>query len=244
MDIFLSLIIPAFNEEKRIVRSLNAAIKYLSSKDFSFEIIVVDDGSGDNTIGIVNEYIESLESEYKNNIRIISLGANLGKGAAVRNGMLEAKGRFRVFSDADFSTPVYEIEKLLKYFSEGYDIVIGSRSIDRSMVKKHQPFYRETMGKIYNLFVQLFVFKGITDTQCGFKGFSDLATTQIFSLAKINGFSFDVELLYLSQKLGLKTKQVPVEWYNDERSTVNPITDSARMFYELLKIKRLHKTDT
>lgn len=233
MDIFLSLVIPAFNEEKRIERSLKAATEYLASKDFSYEIIVVDDGSDDNTIDVVKRFGLG--------VKAIPLGNNLGKGAAVRNGILNARGQIRIFSDADFSTPVYEIEKVLKYFSDGYDIVIGSRSIDRSLVKKHQPFYRETMGKIYNLFVQLLVFKGITDTQCGFKGFSSRAAESIFSIAKIDGFSFDVEILYLAQKLGFKIKQTPVEWYNDERSTVHPIKDSAMMFFELLRIKNLHK---
>ena len=165
----------------------------------------------------------------------------MGKGSAVRNGMLAAHGQYRVFTDADFSTPIYELEKVLPILSAGTDICIGSRSIDRSMVKEHQPFYREWMGKTFNKFVQLLVFKGIVDTQCGFKGFTASAAERIFSQAKINGFSFDVEVLFLAKLEKMTIKEVPIEWYNDERSKVNPISDSTRMFLELIKIRRLHK---
>lgn len=234
-SIFLSLIIPAYNEESRISGSLDKALEYFSRQDYSWEIIVVDDGSTDQTARIIENY------NAKNpNITLIKQG-NIGKGSAVRNGMLAAHGQYRVFTDADFSTPIYELEKILPILSAGTDICIGSRSIDRSMVKEHQPFYREWMGKTFNKFVQLLVFKGIVDTQCGFKGFTASAAERIFSQAKINGFSFDVEVLFLA-KLGKMTiKEVPIEWYNDERSKVNPISDSTRMFLELIKIRRLHK---
>lgn len=229
----ISLIIPAFNEETRIVKSLTKAIEYLEKKNLNYEIIVVDDGSSDNTIEAVNGLNAGLKA--------IPLKKNLGKGAAVRRGMLEASGSIRFFSDADFSTPIHELDKLITKIGEGYDICIGSRAIDRSMVKEHQPFYREFMGKTYNKIVQTLVFKGISDTQCGFKAFTEYSVNKIFPKAKINGFSFDVELLYLAHKEGLKVAQVPVEWYNDERSTVNPIFDSTMMIIELFKIKRLHK---
>lgn len=234
-SIFLSLIIPAYNEESRISGSLDKALEYFSRQDYSWEIIVVDDGSTDQTARIIENY------NAKNpNITLIKQ-VNMGKGSAVRNGMLAAHGQYRVFTDADFSTPIYELEKVLPILSAGTDICIGSRSIDRSMVKEHQPFYREWMGKTFNKFVQLLVFKGIVDTQCGFKGFTASAAERIFSQAKINGFSFDVEVLFLA-KLGKMTiKEVPIEWYNDERSKVNPISDSTRMFLELIKIRRLHK---
>lgn len=234
-SIFLSLIIPAYNEESRISGSLDKALEYFSRQDYSWEIIVVDDGSTDQTARIIENY------NAKNpNITLIKQ-VNIGKGSAVRNGMLAAHGKYRVFTDADFSTPIYELEKVLPILSAGTDICIGSRSIDRSMVKEHQPFYREWMGKTFNKFVQLLVFKGIVDTQCGFKGFTASAAERIFSQAKINGFSFDVEVLFLA-KLGKMTiKEVPIEWYNDERSKVNPISDSTRMFLELIKIRRLHK---
>ncbi len=229
----LSLIIPAYNEATRIVKSLNKAIDFLENNNFDFEIIVVDDGSDDNT----NDAI----LQFGDKVKAIQQTGNFGKGAAVRTGMLAAKGKVRLFSDADFSTPIYEVFKLLDKINKGADICIGSRAIDRSMVKEHQPFYREYMGRIFNKFVQTLIIKGITDTQCGFKAFTEKAANMIFPKAKINGFSFDVELLFLAKKQGLKVEQAAVEWYNDERSTVNPIKDSTMMFIELFKIRKLHK---
>lgn len=229
----LSLIIPAYNEATRIVKSLNKAIDFLENNNFDFEIIVVDDGSDDNT----NDAI----LQFGDKVKAIQQTGNFGKGAAVRTGMLAAKGKVRLFSDADFSTPIYEVFKLLDKINNGADICIGSRAIDRSLVKEHQPFYREYMGRIFNKFVQTLIIKGITDTQCGFKAFTEKAANMIFPKAKINGFSFDVELLFLAKKQGLKVEQAAVEWYNDERSTVNPIKDSTMMFIELFKIRKLHK---
>jgi len=233
LDKFLSIIIPAYNEESRIKSSLNSAIEYLNSRNYKFEILVVDDGSTDNTV--------SIASAFAGPVSVLQQAQNMGKGAAVRRGMLEAKGDIRIFTDADFSTPIYEVEKVIANIESGDDICIGSRSLDPSMIKKHQPFYREFMGKTFNKFVQLMFFKGITDTQCGFKAMTGKAADMIFSRAKINGFSFDVELLYLASKAGLKIGQVSVEWYNDARSKVNPIKDSLMMLIELYRIKGLHK---
>lgn len=233
MDKFLSIIIPAYNETKRIKQSLDAACEYLNDKHYEYEIIVVDDGSTDDTVQIAREF--------GGNVTVLPQAKNLGKGAAVRRGMLAAKGDIRIFTDADFSTPIYEIEKLIEKLEAGADICIGSRALDPSMIKEHQPFYREFMGKTFNKFVQLMFFKGISDTQCGFKGFTKEAAEKIFPQAKINGFSFDVELLYLASKEGLKVEQVSVEWYNDARSKVNPVKDSMMMLIELFRIKKLHK---
>ena len=230
---YLSIIIPAYNEENRIEASLDKAIEYFEKQSYSWELFVIDDGSKDKTVELVNKY--------PNPIQCLVQPSNLGKGAAVRRGMLDSNGQYRIFTDADFSTPIYEIPKLLKNFDAGYEISIGSRAIDRSLVIEHQPFYREFMGKTFNRIVQSLLFKGIKDTQCGFKGFSEKAVDIIFTKAKINGFSFDVEILYLAQKAGLKVAQEPVEWYNDDRSKVNPIFDSTRMFLELFRIRNLHK---
>lgn len=231
---YLSLIIPAYNEEDRIVKSLDYAHSYLIEQPYTYEIIVVDDGSNDDTVAVARRI------DY---VKVISQPQNMGKGAAVRRGMLEAIGEVRVFSDADFSTPIYELEKIIEKLKSGADICIGSRAVDSTMIKKHQPFYREFMGKSFNRIVQKFLFKGIKDTQCGFKGFTSATAERIFSICKIDGFSFDVEVLYLASKYGYNVAQVAVEWYNDNRSKVNPITDSTKMFLELFRIKKLHSSD-
>lgn len=227
----ISIIIPAYNEEERIGVSIEKINKYLNSENINAEIIVVDDGSNDNTVNIASKF---------SNVKVIKQDKNKGKGAAVRRGMLAAKGDFRIFTDADLSTPIYELKKLLDYFNKGYDVCIGSRAVDYSLIKEHQPWYREMMGKTFNKIVQLLVVKGIKDTQCGFKGFNKSAAEKIFSKAKIDGFAFDVELVFLAGKFNLKIAEIPVEWYNDERSKVNPITDSTKMFIEILKIRKLH----
>ena len=228
----ISIVIPAYNEEKRIGKSLETIISYMNDNHSDYEILVVDDGSSDKTNELVSRF---------DKVAFFQQEKNMGKGAAVRRGMLEAKGDILVFSDADLSTPIYELDKVLNGIEEGYDIVIGSRALQNELVKKHQPWYRETMGKTFNKIVQFLVFSGIKDTQCGFKGFKKHVAKNIFAKAKIDGFAFDVEVLYLASKLGYKVKEVPVEWYNDERSTVHPIIDSIKMILEILKIRSLHK---
>lgn len=229
----ISIIIPAYNEESRIEITLEKIQDYMNLHYPDFEIIVVDDGSKDNTIGVVKSF--------SSDIKIIKQERNQGKGAAVRRGMLEASGDIRLFTDADLSTPIYEVEKVLKWHKDEFDVCIGSRALQSELIKEHQPFYRELMGKTFNKMVQLLVVKGIQDTQCGFKSFTAEAADKIFSICKINGFAFDVEAVFLANKFKFKIKEIPVEWYNDDRSKVNPITDSSRMFLEILKIRNLHR---
>jgi len=232
MSVELSFVIPAFNEEYRIGMTLKTVIEYFAEQDYSTEIIVVDDGSNDKTTEIVSKFPQ---------VKLICQTKNMGKGAAVRRGMLESKGAHCIFSDADLSTPIYETSRVLHELKNGYDICIGSRAIESDLIRKHQPFYREFMGKTFNKIVQTLVFKGISDTQCGFKGFSQQSVQAIFPLTKIDGFGFDVEILFLASKFKFKIKELPVEWYNDERSKVNPVTDSFKMLLEILKIRSIHK---
>lgn len=228
----ISLIIPAYNEAERIGKSLLSAKDYLAENFETYEIVVVDDGSSDGTPNLARKFGDS--------VKVFQLERNSGKGAAVRKGMLESEGLVRVFTDADFSTPIYELKKIMKELNSGADICIGSRAIQPELIKVHQPFFREMLGKTFNLFVRTFLFSGIKDTQCGFKGFKDYAAEKVFSKAKIDGFGFDVEILYLAGKEGFKIAQVPVEWYNDDRTTVSPVK-GIKAFLELFEIKRLHK---
>ena len=232
----LSFIIPAYNEAERIGRSLEKAIAYFSERDYTWEILVVDDGSTDTTTDIVEAFAGR-------GVKLLRQPQNMGKGAAVRRGMLESTGEYRIFSDADFSTPVEETDRALEHL-KAFDVAIGSRAIDRSSVVVHQPWYRETMGKIFNLIVQAVAVSGIKDTQCGFKGFRAGAARDVFARTKIDGFSFDVEALFIARKLGYTMVEFPVEWHNDARSTLNPIVDSIKMFRELLKIRSLHRGET
>jgi len=242
----LSLIIPAFNEADRIVPSLKKIVQYLQVAEYDSEILVVDDGSPDMTTEVAqNALAELLRVPSKVSGRVITLKKNLGKGGAVAKGMLAASGDVRIFTDADLSTPIKEVEKVIPLIASGqYDVVIGSRAAEHHrLVKKHQPWYREMMGRFFNVLVQTFVFRGFKDTQCGFKGFSDKAAEYLFSRQKITGFTFDVEMLYLAKQAGFKIKEVAIEWYNDERTTVGAVSDSTKMIFELLRIKKLHKGD-
>lgn len=228
----ISIIIPAYNESLRISKTLNKILSFIEdNNEYDFEVIVVNDGSNDNT----NEVVLSFA-----NVVLIDNKVNKGKGSVIRQGMLSAQGDYLLFSDADLSTPIEELEKLLSFIKD-FDIVIGSRALQNDLIKEHQPFYREIMGKTFNLIVQLLVVKGIKDTQCGFKLFKNEVAKKIFGSSKIDGFSFDVETIYLASKFRFKVKEVPVLWFNDDRSKVDPIKDSIKMFRELLVIKNLHK---
>lgn len=229
----ISIIIPAYNEELRIKSTLDKILYYTNANNsYNYEIIVVDDGSKDKTIDLVGQY---------KNVVLVRQSINQGKGAAVRRGMLEAKGDLLLFSDADLSTPIEELSKLIEKIDAGNHIAIGSRALNNDLIREHQPFYREIMGKTFNKIVQFLVIKGIFDTQCGFKLFTKDVGKKVFGLSKIDGFSFDVEVLFLASKFNYKIAEVPVLWFNDDRSKVNPITDSIKMLKEIFKIKSLHK---
>lgn len=234
----ISLIIPAFNEEKRLGNSLNKLSEFLKERPEEFEVIIVDDGSTDKTLEVANNFAKSLPD-----FSIIKLEENLGKGAAVNAGFNAAKYDIVVFTDADFSTPISEIDKVISVINDGFDIAVGSRELDPTTVKKHQNFLRELMGKAFNLLVQTVAVRGIKDTQCGFKAFYKPTTKKVFDKQIIKGFGFDVELLFLARKLGLKFVEVPVLWYNDERSSVSPFKHSLITLYEIFKIRFHHSAE-
>jgi len=230
----LSVIIPAYNEEHRLPKTLKAVDEYLKKQDYEYEILVVSDGSKDKTADVVKE----LELQIKG-LRLIDNEQNHGKGYVVRQGMLEAKGDFRVFMDADNSTTVDHIEKMWPEFEAGNDVVICSRDLKESIIPQRQAWWRERLGDVFNLIVQVFSgLWGFWDTQCGFKGFSAKAAQDIFSKAKINRWAFDVEALVLAKQLRYDIKEIPVTWINDPHSKVN-LKGMITMLFEILQI-RIH----
>lgn len=229
--VYLSIIIPAYNEEKRIGSTLIKMLNYLSAKDYSWEIIVVDDGSTDRTIEKARELIKD------ERLKVLKNPVNAGKGYSVKQGVLASKGEVILFSDADLSTPIEELDNMLSWIERGCDIVIGSRALPESVIKLSQPWHRQTMGKIFNLIVRAFVLSELKDTQCGFKCFKRETTFKIFNLQRLNGFAFDVEILYIAKKLGLTIKEQPVKWINSPDSKVNLFKGPLSMFRELFTIK-------
>ena len=226
----VSIVIPAFNEEKRLPVTLEKIQEYLEKKDFSHEIIIVDDGSTDNTK-------KSVECFEKLNIKVIPNEKNTGKGYSINRGILAAKNDIILFTDADLSTPIKFLDNFLAMHKKGYDVVIASRAINRKLVKKHQPFIREAMGRIFNIFVLLITGLKIKDTQCGFKSFTKKAAKDVFPRQTIFDFGFDVEILYIASARGFKIYESAAEWYDSPGTKVSPFRDSVRMFIDLFKIK-------
>jgi dolichyl-phosphate beta-glucosyltransferase len=229
---FLSVIIPAYNEESRIEAPLPKIIDYCSSHFQRWELIYANDGSTDRTSEVLNE----IQKHYSN-IRIINNTKNEGKGSAVRNGMRSAAGNLILFSDTDFSTPIEEIEKLQQKIEEGYDIAIGSRGLPDSNIEVHQNFLREEMGKIFNTVLRSLLPIDFLDTQCGFKLFRDSAVQKILPKLSINGFAFDVEILIIAQTQNLRIAEVPVVWRNVLESKVHPVRNSLEMLRDVLRIR-------
>ena len=227
----LSIVIPAYNEESRLPASLGSIAAYLSAKASAprIEVLVVDDGSADAT----GPRAEEAARRHGLPLRVLRLAANRGKGAAVRAGCLEASGALVLVSDADFSTPVYEWEKLA---AAGAPVAIGSRALDEALVKEKQPFFRQAMGKLFNRLVRLVAVPGIRDTQCGFKLFSREAAREIFSRAKVDRFAYDVEALLLARKLGFAIVEVPVLWFDSPDSRVT-LLGGAQAYLELFRIR-------
>lgn len=235
--IYLSVIVPAYNEERRLPPTLIEMIDYLDEQKYSYEIIVVDDGSTDQTSQVVEKF-EKIRSQ----VRLIKLAKNRGKGHAVKTGALNAKGQFILFNDADGSTPISEVSKLLFTIKDAKaDITFGSRAKQNGNTEIKAHFHRVIIGRTFNLLVNLLLIKGVKDTQCGFKLFTKEAAREVFTRQTIEGFNFDVELLYLAKINDFKFTEVPVNWHSTPGSKVNLITDSLIMFFTLFVIKYRHR---
>jgi dolichyl-phosphate beta-glucosyltransferase len=230
--IFLSVVIPAYNEEKRLAETLHKIQDHLKGQNYSWEIILVDDGSTDGTLRVAEESFKGVP-----NSKILTRANNLGKGCSVREGVLKARGQYILFSDADLSTPIEELDKCFSWIAEGYDIAIGSRGLRDSDVQIPQSLPRRTMGKIFNLIVQALVFKGIKDTQCGFKLFRREPALELFRHSRLRGFGFDVEILFSALQKRYKIKEIPVVWRNFPPSRVRLVSSSAKMLFEVLEIR-------
>ncbi len=231
----LSLIIPAYNEERRLGETLRRTLDYLDAQPYAAEIVVVDDGSTDGTAGII---ASAGEKARPTRLACTGYGTNRGKGHAVRTGMLEkATGDFRVFFDADGSTPIEELEKIWPRFEDGADIVIGSRALPQSEIVIRQAWCRESMGRAFNVLLRLLGLTQFKDTQCGFKGFTRKACELVFPRQTVQRFSFDAEILYIARRLGLRIDEVPVRWLNNPESRVHPVSDSARMAFDMASIR-------
>ena len=229
----LSVVIPAYDEAARLPPSIERVLEYLRESGRSHELIVVDDGSKDSTVATV----EAMNRDGAG-IRLVRHQVNLGKGAAVRTGVLASTGDMVLFTDADLSTPIEDAELLIAALMEGADVAIGSRALNRHLVEVHQPFYRESMGRVFNLFVQALLLPGLHDTQCGFKAFRGDVARTLFQELESTGFDFDPEVLYRARRQGLVIREIPVHWRNSPDTRVSAVSDSARMFSALFRIRR------
>ena len=230
-EIYLSVIIPAYNEEKAIENILLEINSFFANQNYNGEIIVVDDGSCDSTVVVA----KNLKSIIKN-LTVLENKKNYGKGYSVKKGILAANGKYKLFIDADNSTKIKQVNEFISFLENGYDLVIGNRDIKESMIKKHQPFYKEILGDMGNVFIRSLAVPGINDTQCGFKCFSDKSVKDIFPKLTINRWGFDIEILALANKFRYKIKSAPIIWENKKDSEVR-LKDYILTLADLFKIK-------
>ncbi len=227
-----SLVIPAYNEEKRILPTIVSANNFIREHFKSFEIVVVNDGSLDNT----KDVIENLMQDFTN-LRLINLELNKGKGFATREGVLNSKGKIILYADADGAAPIKESLRLLRAIENGADLAIGSRARFSSDTKIETSWHRKFLGRIFNGVVNVLILPGVADTQCGFKMFNRISAFTLFKNSNCNNFSFDVEILFLARKAGCKIIEVPINWTNIPGSKVNILSDSANMFFDIVKFR-------
>jgi glycosyltransferase involved in cell wall biosynthesis len=230
----ISIVVPAFNEEQRLPSTLSAVFGYLERKAFAFaEVLVVDDGSTDGTSAVAGELMRRHPG-----LRLVKNPGNRGKGYSVRHGMQEAKGDWILFTDADLSAPIEELDKLCAAAAaQGAAVAIGSRALDRSLIAVHQSWLRENAGRVFNLLVRLAIGLPFRDTQCGFKLFEARAAREIFRRQRLERFGFDAEVLFIARRLGYRTVEVPVRWSHSEGTKVSMFRDSLAMFADLLRIR-------
>lgn len=226
---FLSIIIPLYNEQKRL-KNLSKLYKFLNQQKFKYEVILINDGSTDNTLGVIKQFSERFK------FRLITYEKNQGKGFAVRQGMLSARGKYLLFTDIDLSTPIEELVRFFPYFKRS-DVVIGSRRINGSRLQKHQPWLREILGRGFTYLSQKMLRLDLSDFTCGFKCFSRSAAIKIFSQQKIKRWGFDPEILFLAKKFGYSIVEIPVKWSNDPKTRVRFPQDVIRSLLDLCRIK-------
>jgi dolichyl-phosphate beta-glucosyltransferase len=227
-----SIVIPAYNEAKRVGATLERVLAYVARQQWNAEVILVNDGSCDETREIIQRYISD-----NPNLRLLENPGNRGKGYSVRHGMLKAEGEVLLFSDADLSSPIEESNKLFAAIADGADVAIGSRWLQAELQKKRQPFYRQLFGRIFNLALRTMLGLRYRDTQCGFKAFTRTAAQSLFAVQKIERWGFDPELLFLANKFGIKVVEIPIDWSHCEGSRIRYFRDGIRMFQEILKVR-------
>jgi dolichyl-phosphate beta-glucosyltransferase len=227
-----SIVIPAYNEGARLGSTLERVLAYVHAQQLDAEVIVVNDGSRDNTADLVRSFAEKDPL-----LRLVENPGNRGKGYSVRNGVLNSRGRVVLFSDADLSSPIEEAPKLLKALEEGADVAIGSRWLRAELQTNRQPLHRQIFGRLFNLALRLVLGLQFADTQCGFKAFKRAAAQKIFPLQKIERWGFDPELLFLSRKFGYKVVEIPVQWGHVGEARINPLRDGIRALGEMLQIR-------
>jgi dolichyl-phosphate beta-glucosyltransferase len=227
-----SIIIPAYNESVRIIPTLDRVLAYVQQQGWEAEIVVVNDGSRDDTAEVVREYAYGFAS-----IRLVENPGNRGKGYSVRNGILHAKGAVVLFTDADLSSPIEEASKLIDSIHRGNDVAIGSRWLRSDLQTTRQPILRQVLGRAFNLALKVVLGLSFKDTQCGFKALKLQAARDIFGRQVIRRWGFDPEILFLARRLGYKTEEIPVAWAHDDRSKINPISDGMNMVLDLFRIR-------
>lgn len=231
---YLSIIIPAYNEEARLGRTLAATFDYLDAQNYTSEVIVVDDGSTDRTV----EVARSFDSRSKGRLRVLQNPGNQGKGYSVRNGMLNASGEILLFYDADLSTPLSEIPRVIEPISTNhYDVVLGSRALSPNLIGQRQSMLRQIRGRIGNLIIRAIIGLNFLDTQCGFKAFRRQTAQSVFSLQRITGFGFDPEVLFIAQKQGWRLLELPVYWNHVEGSKVTMFSATFKVLLEVIEVR-------